>query len=133
MRLKDPLKLKALQKGLIQLSEEGVTQVFRPLNSNYLILGAVGLLQFDVVAHRLQHEYNVNCIYEDVNVYTARWIKCDDAKMLAQFKEKAFDNLALDNGDYLTYLAPTRVNLNLMIERWPEVEFHETRELGAKS
>lgn len=131
VRLKDPLKLKALQKGLIQLSEEGATQVFRPLNSNYLILGAVGLLQFDVVAHRLKNEYNVNCVYEDVNVYTARWITCDDAKMLAQFKEKAFDNLALDNGDYLTYLAPTRVNLNLMIERWPDVEFHETRELGS--
>ena len=131
VRLKDPLKLKALQKGLIQLSEEGATQIFRPLNSNYLILGAIGLLQFDVVAHRLQHEYNVSCIYEDVSVYTARWIKCDDAKMLAQFKEKAFDNLALDNGDYLTYLAPTRVNLNLMIERWPKVEFHETRELGS--
>ncbi len=68
-----------------------------------------------------------------MNVYTARWIQCDDAKKLSQFKEKAFDHLALDNGDYLTYLAPTRVNLNLMIERWPDVEFHETRELGVKS
>jgi peptide chain release factor 3 len=128
VRLKDPLKLKALQKGLKQLSEEGATQLFRPLNSNNLILGAVGLLQFDVVAYRLKHEYNVECAYESVSVVTARWIYCDDAKMLEDFKNKAFDNLSLDGSDNLTYLAPTRVNLNLMIERWPKVEFRATRE-----
>ena len=128
VRLKDPLKLKALQKGLIQLSEEGATQIFRPLNSNNLILGAVGALQFDVVAYRLKNEYNVDCIYEDVNVLTARWVDCEDKKMLEQFKQKAFDNLALDGSETLTYLAPTRVNLNLIIERWPQIKFRETRE-----
>jgi len=128
VRLKDPLKLKALQKGLKQLSEEGATQLFRPLNSNYLILGAVGMLQFDVVAYRLKHEYNVDCVYESVSVVTARWIECKDAKKLEEFKNKAFDQLALDCGDRLTYLAPTRVNLNLMIERWPEIAFKTTRE-----
>lgn len=128
VRLKDPLKLKALQKGLKQLCEEGATQLFRPLNSNNLILGAVGMLQFDVVAYRLKHEYNVDCVYETVSVATARWIYCDDAKMLEDFKAKAFDNLALDGSDNLTYLAPTRVNLNLTMERWPKVEFRTTRE-----
>jgi peptide chain release factor 3 len=128
VRLKDPLKAKALLKGLTQLSEEGATQIFRPLNSNDLILGAVGVLQFDVVAYRLQHEYNVQCAYEEVNVYSARWIKCSDNKKLEEFKNKAFDHLALDGGEQLTYLAPTRVNLNLMKERWPEIEFLETRE-----
>jgi peptide chain release factor 3 len=128
VRLKDPLKLKALQKGLKQLSEEGATQLFRPLNSNNLILGAVGMLQFDVVAYRLKHEYNVDCAYESVSVVTARWIYCDDSKMLEEFKNKAFDNLALDGSDNLTYLAPTRVNLNLMMERWPKIEFRTTRE-----
>jgi peptide chain release factor 3 len=128
VRLKDPLKLKALQKGLKQLCEEGATQLFRPLNSNNLILGAVGMLQFDVVAYRLKHEYNVDCVYESVSVTTARWIHCDDAKMLEEFKNKAFDNLALDGSDNLTYLAPTRVNLNLTIERWPKIEFKTTRE-----
>lgn len=128
VRLKDPLKAKALVKGLTQLSEEGATQVFRPLNSNDLILGAVGILQFDVVAYRLKHEYNVECGYENINVYTARWIYCDDAKRLEEFKTKAYDQLALDGGDQLTYLAPTRVNLNLMIERWPDIKFYETRE-----
>ncbi|MFN7097564.1 MAG: peptide chain release factor 3 [Gammaproteobacteria bacterium] len=128
VRLKDPLKMKALQKGLIELSEEGATQVFRPLVSNDLILGAVGILQFDVVAYRLQHEYNVDCGYENVSVTTARWIRCDDAKKLEEFKQKAMLHLALDGGDNLTYLAPTMVNLNLTMERWPDIEFCETRE-----
>ncbi len=128
VRLKDPLKAKALQKGLLELSEEGATQVFRPLNSNELIVGAVGVLQFDVVAFRLKNEYNVQCAYESVSVATARWVTCDDAKRFEEFKKKAFDNLALDGGDHFTYIAPTMVNLNLMRERWPEVEFHATRE-----
>jgi len=128
VRLADPLKNKALIKGLIQLSEEGATQVFRPFNSNDLILGAVGILQFDVVAHRLKNEYKVECIYEPISVNTARWVECDDAKMLDNFKTKAMDNLSLDGGDNLTYLAPTRVNLNLIQERWPEVMFKQTRE-----
>lgn len=130
VRLKDPLKMKALQKGLIQLSEEGATQIFRPLVSNDLILGAVGMLQFDVVAYRLKHEYSVDCGYENVGVYTARWVVCSDEKMLKQFKEKAFDHLALDVSDQLVYLAPTRVNLNLMLERWPAISFRETREIS---
>ncbi|MGX5174460.1 peptide chain release factor 3 [Aliikangiella sp. IMCC44653] len=128
VRLKDPLKNKALLKGLIQLSEEGATQVFRPLMSNDLILGAVGVLQFDVVAHRLKEEYKVNCIFEPVSVNTARWVECSDEKMLEQFKNKASENLSVDGGDNLTYLAPTRVNLNLMQERWPDIEFKQTRE-----
>lgn len=128
VRLKDPLKAKALLKGLTQLAEEGATQVFKPLNSNDLILGAVGTLQFDVVAYRLRHEYNVDCGYENINVATARWIVCDDNKRLEEFKQKLSDYLALDGNDQLTYLAPTRVNLNLTMERWPEVKFLETRE-----
>ena len=128
VRLKDPLKLKALQKGLKQLCEEGATQLFRPLNSNNLILGAVGMLQFDVVAYRLKFEYSVDCVYEAVSVATARWVYCDDFKKLEEFKKKAFDNLALDGSDNLTYLAPSRVNLNLTMERWPDIEFRTTRE-----
>jgi peptide chain release factor 3 len=128
VRLRDPLKMKALQKGLIELSEEGATQVFRPLISNDLILGAVGILQFDVVAYRLKNEYNVDCSYENVGVTTARWVSCEDAKKLEEFKQKAIGNLALDGADNLTYLAPTMVNLNLTMERWPDIKFNETRE-----
>jgi peptide chain release factor 3 len=127
--LKDPLKTKALQKGVLQLCEEGATQVFRPLKNNDLILGAVGVLQFDVAAYRLKDEYGVEAIVEPVSVQTARWVNCDDPKMLEQFKTKAHDNLALDGDDQLVYLAPTRVNLQLTEERWPEIRFSATREL----
>ncbi|MCE3046195.1 MULTISPECIES: peptide chain release factor 3 [Legionella] len=128
VRLKDPLKSKALLKGLIELSEEGATQVFRPLNSNQLILGAVGILQFDVVAHRLKNEYKVDCVYESVNVSCARWVYSDDDKAMAEFKTKAYDYLALDGSDSLMYLAPTRVNLTMAQERYPKIQFTATRE-----
>ena len=126
--LKDPLRLKALQKGLAQLCEEGATQLFKPMRNNDMILGAVGPLQFDVVAHRLRDEYNVECQFETVNVATARWVETNDEKMLADFQKKAHDNLALDHGDSLVYIAPTRVNLNLTEERWPDIQFRKTRE-----
>jgi peptide chain release factor 3 len=126
--LKDPLRLKALQKGLAQLCEEGATQLFKPFRNNDLILGAVGQLQFDVVAHRLKDEYNVECQFENINVATARWVQCDDDKMLAEFERKAHDNLALDHSNLLVYIAPTRVNLSLTEERWPDIRFEKTRE-----
>jgi peptide chain release factor 3 len=127
--LKDPLRLKALQKGVVQLCEEGATQVFRPMRNNDIILGAVGVLQFDVAAHRLKNEYGVEAIVEAINVATARWVECDDAKMLERFRNKAHDNLAVDGDDQLVYLAPTRVNLDLTIERWPDIRFLAIREL----
>ncbi|GGX58769.1 peptide chain release factor 3 [Saccharospirillum salsuginis] len=128
IRLKDPLKAKQLQKGLLQLSEEGAVQVFRPLKNNDLIVGAVGMLQFDVVAQRLKTEYKVDAVYEPINVATARWVDCADARTLEQFRDKAHDNLALDGGDNLTYIAPTMVNLQMAQERHPDIAFRKTRE-----
>ncbi len=127
-RLRDPLKLKQLHKGLAQLSEEGATQFFRPLLSNDLILGAVGVLQFEVVAYRLKDEYGVDAGFEAVGVATARWVRCGDAKKLEEFREKNAMNLAVDAAGELVYLAPSRVNLQLAIERWPGVQFATTRE-----
>lgn len=129
VRLKDPLKQKSLLKGLIQLSEEGATQIFRPINRNDLILGAVGLLQFDVVAYRLQSEYKVNCVYDNTNIVTARWVYCEDPKMLEQFMRQQERHLAYDGADQLTYLAPSRVNLDIIIEEWPKIVFSATREV----
>ena len=126
--LKDPLRMKALSKGLSQLCEEGATQLFKPLRNNDLILGAVGQLQFEVVQFRLQDEYGVDCKFEAVNVHTARWIAADDERKLAEFRTKAHDSLALDHAGALVYLAPTRVNLSLTQERWPDIRFLETRE-----
>jgi peptide chain release factor 3 len=126
--LKDPLRMKALQKGLSQLCEEGATQLFKPLRNNDLILGAIGQLQFEVVAFRLQDEYGVQCVFEPINVAAARWVRVKDEKRLAEFRDKAYDNLSLDHAGELVYLAPTRVNLSLTEERWPDVVFAKTRE-----
>ncbi len=130
--LKDPLKMKALLKGLVQLSEEGATQVFRPQRNNDLILGAVGILQFDVVAYRLLHEYGVSCVYDNIPVSTARWVRVKDqkdqkdpqsAKKWEEFEKKTFDHLALDGAGRWVYLAPSMVNLNLTQDRYPSIEF----------
>jgi peptide chain release factor 3 len=127
--LKDPLKMKALAKGLAQLCEEGATQLFKPLRNNDQILGAVGQLQFEVVAFRLQDEYGVQCAFEPINVHTARWVYAGkDERKLEEFRGKAYDNLAVDHSGALVYLAPTRVNLHLTLERWPDLVFRETRE-----
>ena len=128
VRPRDPLKSKQLERGLDQLAEEGATQVFKPMRRSEFIVGAVGALQFDVVAFRLQEEYRADCVYEDASVWTARWVTCDDPKKLAEFEAKAVDHLARDSGGYLAYLAPTRANLMLTEERWPDVRFHKTRE-----
>ena len=129
VRLNDPLKSKQLRQGLTQLSEEGAMQVFMPLTNNDLILGAVGVLQFDVVVFRLRDEYKVECSYEPVNVVTARWIECAEMKKLSEFKSRAEVNLAIDGGGHLTYLAPTMVNLTLAKEKWSDMEFRATREI----
>ncbi|MGC9215206.1 peptide chain release factor 3 [Acidithiobacillus sp.] len=128
VRLRNPLKAKQLQKGLQQLAEEGATQVFKPLHGGDMILGAVGVLQFDVVAERLKTEYTVDAIFEAVTVQTARWIQCADPKILAEFTRKHEEQLAEDAGNRLAYLAPSRVNLDLTMERWPQIVFHATRE-----
>ena len=128
VRLSDPLRAKQLRQGLQELAEEGATQVFFPQRNNDIILGAIGVLQFDVVASRLKEEYKVECIYENINVWSARWIECDDKKKLQEFKDKAHENLSIDGGGHLTYLAPTRVNLSIMEERWPDIKFLSARE-----
>jgi peptide chain release factor 3 len=128
VRVRDPLKTKQLEKGLTQLSEEGATQVFKPLTRNEMVVGAVGALQFDLVAFRLNDEYKADCIYEDASVYTARWIYSDDDRKLEEFRRKHADHLAIDGGGYLAYLAPSRANLTLTEERWPDLRFASTRE-----
>ena len=126
--LKDPLRMKALNKGLDQLSEEGATQVFRPLLGNEVILGAVGVLQFEVVAYRLRNEYGVESSFEGVPITTARWVDSGDDKLLEEFQRKNQQRLAMDSAGSLSYLATSRVNLSLTEERWPGIRFHATRE-----
>ncbi|TRO80230.1 peptide chain release factor 3 [Trichloromonas acetexigens] len=128
VRLKNPLKVKQLEKGLVQLAEEGAVQLFRPLISSDYILGAVGVLQFDVIVSRLKNEYGVDALYEGIEYATARWIECADKKKLAEFEKKNQGSLALDAEGNLTYLASSDWRLGHVAEQWPEVKFHKTRE-----
>ena len=129
-QLRDPLRAKALQKGVDQLCEEGAAQLFRPLVSNDLILGAVGVLQFDVVAYRLSDEYSVEAKFEMVNVVTARWVSSDDEAKFKEFSEREARHLAVDAAGSLAYLAPSMANLQVSQERWPDIKFSTTRDIG---
>jgi peptide chain release factor 3 len=129
--LKDPLRAKQLNKGLDQLCEEGATQVYRPLINNDIILGAVGVLQFEVVQYRLRDEYGVESVFEGGTIHSARWISCDDPKKLKEFRDKNEARLALDHAGHLVYLASSSVNLQMAMERAPDVRFLDTREQGA--
>ncbi len=130
VRLRNPLKTKQLQKGLEQLAEEGAVQLFRPLINNDYILGAVGILQFDVIVSRLAEEYAVDASYEGVNINTARWIHSEDKKQMADFKDYYNGDLALDAEGALAYLAPNPWKLESAVERYPHIEFRVTREIG---
>jgi len=134
--LLNPMKAKALQKGLHQLAEEGAVQIFTPVKGGAYILGAVGALQFDVIRHRLKDEYGVEGALEAVSYGTARWIHPKDpkapdaARELERFKAKAGDNLAIDGEGRLTYLADSVWSLKRVEEAWPEIEFRTTEDLA---
>ena len=128
VRLKDPLKSKQLKKGLVQLSEEGAVQVFSPLMSSDLILGAVGVLQFDVTVDRLKNEYGVDAVYEPVDFAAARWVTSEDSKAMVEFEKNHQASLSLDAGQNLACLAPSEWMMDFIIERNPEITFLKTRE-----
>lgn len=128
VRLKDPLRIKHLQKGLIQLSEEGAIQVFRPLWGSDNILGAVGALQFDVTMARLKDEYSVYADYEKADYAAARWVTADDQKLMEDFQKKNHSNLAYDTEGNLVYLALSDWRLSHVMEEWPNIKFHKTME-----
>lgn len=128
VRIRNPLKVKQLHKGLQQLGEEGAVQVFKPVLGSELILGAVGVLQFEVVASRLMNEYGVDAVFEGTSISSARWVSGEDKKMLSDFEKSLAHNVAYDAAGNLTYLATSPVNLRLTEERWPKLTFHATRE-----
>ena len=129
-RLRDPLKSKQLLKGLQELGEEGAIQVFENLASGALLLGAVGNLQFEVVAHRLKTEYKVDAIFESADIYTARWLTFPDDATRRNFEREQLHRMAKDVDGNPVYLASTRYNLEVTSEKWARVGFHDTREHG---
>ena len=132
VRIRNPLKIKQLHKGLQQLGEEGAVQVFKPLSGGDLVLGAVGVLQFEVVASRLLNEYGVDAVFEGTSISSARWVSADDKRNLDDFEKALSHNLAHDAAGNLAYLATSGVNLRLTQERWPKLTFHTTREHAVK-
>ncbi|MFH2046853.1 MAG: peptide chain release factor 3 [Pseudomonadota bacterium] len=128
VRLLNPIKNKQLQKGLTQLSEEGAVQYFKPLTGTGYILGAVGVLQFDVTMARLKDEYGADAITEPIDYKRARWIECDDRKKLEQFEIENKNNLAIDAGGHLTFLARNEWALDYEMKQWPDISFLKTRE-----
>ncbi len=131
-RPRDPFKAKQLSKGLQQLGEEGAIQVFETVASNTLLLGAVGQLQFEVVAARLASEYKVDAVYDDAGIATARWLTYPDETTRRDFERDRAASLATDVDDNPVYLATNRFNLQAAMERWPKVGFHTTREHGQR-
>jgi peptide chain release factor 3 len=128
IRLKNPMKAKQLHKGLIQLTEEGAAQVFRPLGTSEYILGAVGALQFDVTSERLKVEYGADTVFEPVQYMSARWVACEDRKRFKEFERTNRGYLARDAEGDLAFLAPSEWRLESCMEQWPEVAFNKTRE-----
>ncbi len=131
-RPRDPFKAKQLQKGLQELGEEGAIQVFERVHGNTLLLGAVGQLQFEVVADRLAREYKVDALYDAANISTARWLTYPDEASRKNFEREHVASLATDVDDNPVYLATNKYNLQVTMERWPKVGFHATREHGQR-
>ncbi len=127
VRLLNPMKSKALEKGLVQLAEEGTTQVFKPLFGSEWVVGAVGILQFEVVLHRLKYEYGVEIAYDAVNYATARWVG-GEKKLLEDFEKKEKMNLYIDGEGKLTYMAASQWRLENTMDNWKGIEFNATSE-----
>ena len=131
-RPRDPFKTKQLQKGLQELGEEGAIQVFETVSGHSLLLGAVGQLQFEVVADRLAREYKVDALYDTAGIATARWLTYPDETTRRGFEREQAASLATDVDGNPVFLATNKYNLQVTVERWTKVGFHATREHGQR-
>ncbi len=124
----DPMKSKQFAKGLEELTDEGVAQLFTLEINGRRILGAVGALQLEVIQFRLQHEYGASCRFENASLYKACWITCDQPAVLRSFRERKIRNIAHDKHGRDVYMAPTAWDFNSTQELFPEIIFHFTSE-----
>jgi len=124
----DPLKYKQLAKGIEQLTDEGVAQLFTQKSNGRKIIGTVGALQFDVIQFRLEHEYGAKCRYEPINLYKACWIETNNKAQLDDFRIRKYNNLALDKHGREVFLADSPYSLQMAIEKFPDIKFHFTSE-----
>ncbi len=124
----DPMKSKQLNKGLIELMDEGLAQLFVKEDNGRKIIGTVGALQFDVIKYRLEHEYGASCAYEPMNLHKACWISAADPKDIHNFVKKRTKDIARDKHDQFVYLAESAWALKMVQENHPEISFHFTSE-----
>ena len=124
----DPMKTKQLNKGIHQLTDEGVAQLFTLMINNSNIVGTVGELQFDVIQYRLKHEYGASCSFNPVSYYKACWISCPDKAILKRFLSTKKPYLARDKDNRYVFMASSEWILKLTREEYPEVSFHFTSE-----
>lgn len=120
----DPMKAKQLNKGIDQLMDEGVAQLFTKVDNNRKIIGTVGQLQYEVIQYRLEHEYNAKCRYEPINLFKACWVTSDNDEQLADFKKRKLHNMAKDKSGRDVFLADSRYSLDLAQEKYPDISFH---------
>ena len=126
----DPMKAKQLNKGINQLMDEGVAQLFTLNLNGRKVIGTVGALQFEVIKYRLEHEYNAKCSFENLNVYKACWISTEDNENenYRDFLKVKQKFLARDKQGQLVYLADSAFSLKFTQEKYPEITFHYTSE-----
>jgi len=124
----DPMKTKQLQKGLEQLTDEGVAQLFTKKADGRKIVGTVGALQFEVIQHRLKSEYNASCGYDSISLYKALWIECHDKKKLDEFLVDKSNHIAYDKENRLVFLAESAWLLQMAQEKFPDITFHQKSE-----
>lgn len=124
----DPMKAKQLAKGLEQLMDEGVAQMFIKEDNGRKIVGTVGALQFDVIQFRLEHEYGAKCTYEPVHLYKACWVTADKQNEMDAFVQRRKKDIARDKDGALVYLAESAWALKTVMENHPEIDFHLTTE-----
>ena len=124
----DPMKSKQLAKGIDQLMDEGVAQLFTLELNGRKVIGTVGALQYEVIQYRLEHEYGAKCTYENLNVYKACWIEAEDNDEFKDFKRVKNKFLAKDKSDQLVFLADSSFSLQMTQQKYPSITFHYTSE-----
>ncbi len=126
----DPMKAKQLNKGIDQLMDEGVAQLFTLSINNRKIIGTVGALQFEVIQYRLEHEYGAKCSYENLNVFKACWVDASDEKNeeFLDFKRVKQKFLAQDKQGQMVFLADSSFSLQMTQQKYPSITFHMTSE-----
>ena len=124
----DPMKSKQLAKGVDQLMDEGVAQLFTSQFNGRKIIGTVGQLQFEVIQYRLEHEYGAKCRFEPISMYKACWVECSDPKILTEFKKRKYQKMAVDKRGRDVFMADSAFILQMAQDEFKEIKFHFTSE-----